>query len=393
MRVALVDPSLFTPPYDLALMEGIAKSEPNTAMRLYTRQLVEGEVESERMVEHFYQATWLGSGRLAKGVQHPFDLARLCRELECWKPDIIHVQWAVLPPVDIWFLPRLRRIAPVILTLHDSMPHNDSRLQVWGSQALVRGVDAIIVHTDQARARLEAAGIASGRIVHLPHGLLNDHPAPLKAVPRESRPVQFVLFGKLRPYKGADILVRAVARLAPALREQCRVRIVGRPYMETDSLLNLATMLGAANDISFDFGYVPEERIAAMFSGNCVAVFPYREIDASGVLMTAIAASCPIIASRLGGFAELLDERNALLFKPGDDADLALKLSRVIEEPGLLQSLADGARELRESIPTWRDIGRGTLTLYRDIIAARPNWHAQPGTPRHRPVRRFDESA
>jgi glycosyltransferase involved in cell wall biosynthesis len=389
MRVAFIDPSLFTAPYDLALMDGIAAAQSNVAMRLYTRQLNEGDVESERMVEHFYHAAWLGNGRLAKGVQHPFDLARLCRELEGWQPDIIHLQWAVLPPVDLWFLPRLRRIAPLVLTLHDSLPHNGSprsRLQVWGNQALVRGVDAIIVHTAQARARLEAAGIAPGRIVHLPHGLLNDHPAASMPVARDSGPVQFVLFGKLKPYKGADILVRAVARLAPALRAQCRVHIVGWPYMETDSLLNLAATLGAAGDIAFEFGYVPERRVATMFSGNCVAVFPYREIDSSGVLMTAIAASCPIVASRLGGFAELLDERNALLFRPGDDADLAAALSRVIEEPGLLQSLADGARALRATIPTWHEIGRGTLALYQAVIAGRPAWHAPQITPSHTPV-------
>lgn len=375
MKIALIDPSLFTAPYDLALMDGIAQAEPAMAMRLYTRELAPDEPESEYFVEHFYRR-WparLGTGRLVKGLQHLFDMAGLCRDLERWQPDIIHVQWSALPPIDFLFLPRLRRVAPTILTLHDSNPHNGSprsRVQVLGSQALLRGFDAIIVHTAQARARLEAAGIGAGNITRIPHGLLHACPASRRG--DRSRPVELILFGKLKPYKGADVLIRAFARLPAALQAQCRLRVVGQPYMDTAPLVTLAAELGIASRVSFEFHRLPDDQIADLFSGNAVAVFPYREIDTSGVLMTAIAAGCPIVASRLGGFAEMLtDGSNALLFPPGDDEALTDALGRIVSTPDLRQKLAEGIKRLREATPSWEAIGRSTVALYRAAVGLR----------------------
>jgi glycosyltransferase involved in cell wall biosynthesis len=393
MKVALLDPSLFTAPYDLALMEGIARAESAMALRLYTRELTAGDIESDRIVEHFYRRLprWLGNSRLVKGLQHPFDMASLWRDLSRWQPDVIHVQWAALPPVDLVFLPKFRQIAPLVLTLHDSNPQNGSprsRLQVAGSRALLRHFDAIIVHTAQARARAEAAGIAPGRIARIPHGLLHPQTAPCRQgpVPDFTRPLELILFGKLKPYKGADILIRALALVPAALRAECRLRIIGRPYMETAPLVALANQLDLANTVSFEFSYLPDEEIAGLFSGDRVAVFPYREIDSSGVLMTAIAAGCPIIASRLGGFAEILtDGRDALLFSPGDESALAKVLALAIDDGGLRRRLADGVTALRDSIPSWQAIGHGTIALYR-TVAERRSLRArsfQPGTRLH----------
>src|SRR5258706_13399149 len=125
MKIALLDPSLFTAPYDRALMRGIQQAEPRFALRLFTRALEPGEARDERFVEHFYRKPHLlGASRLAKGATHPLYMARLCRALAAWRPDVIHIQWAVLPLIDLWFLPRLRRIAPLVLTVHDSKPFN-----------------------------------------------------------------------------------------------------------------------------------------------------------------------------------------------------------------------------------------------------------------------------
>jgi len=380
MKIALLDPSLFTAPYDRALMQGIQQEEPGSILRLFTRALQPGEARDERFVEHFYRNPYsLGTGRLAKGAAHPLYMASLCRALAAWRPDVIHIQLSVLPLIDLWFLPRLRRIAPLVLTVHDSNPFNGdprSRLQALGSRAVLRQADALVVHTEQARRRLEACGIAPGRIVRIPHGLLHDLPAvpPCGPVRRKAAgaPLNFILFGKLKPYKGADILIHAVARLPEELRALCQVRIVGRPYMDTAPLESLVRRLGVMDRVAFEFGHLPDEAIGELFSDNAVAVFPYREIDSSGVLMTAIAAGCPIVASRLGGFAELLEEgHSALLFTPGDDSALACALSEILTAPELREKLAGGVRRLRDATPDWPSIGRRTAALYHALVAAR----------------------
>jgi glycosyltransferase involved in cell wall biosynthesis len=196
-------------------------------------------------------------------------------------------------------------------------------------------------------------------------------------------PIELILFGKVKPYKGADILIRAFARLPEALQVQCRLRVVGQPYMDTAPLVALANEPGVRDRVSFEFRRLPDDQIAGLYSGDSVAVFPYREIDASGVLMTAIAAGCPIVASRLGGFSETLtDGKNALLFAPGDDEALAHALARVIGSQGLRRELAEGVCRLREAIPSWQAIGRSTVALYRALIGLRAGESARFTLPR-----------
>jgi glycosyltransferase involved in cell wall biosynthesis len=106
----------------------------------------------------------------------------------------------------------------------------------------------------------------------------------------------------------------------------------------------------------------------AMFAAADVLVFPYREIDMSGVLMAALKTSRPMLASNIGGFAELLEDgRHGLLVPPGEIDDLAAAMTRLVCEPDTRRAMAEAIRELAESIPSWRQIAETTAELYRQI--------------------------
>jgi glycosyltransferase involved in cell wall biosynthesis len=177
--------------------------------------------------------------------------------------------------------------------------------------------------------------------------------------------VTFLLFGQIKPYKGVDVLLRALARLDRNARAKCRVRVVGKPYMDVGPLTELARTLGVEDIVGFEFRFVPDDELTALLDDATVLVFPYREIEASGVLMASIARARPVIASRLGAFAELItDGREGLLLPPGDEAALARALERVVTEPDLLARLASGMDALRTSIPDWQEIARRTVAVY-----------------------------
>jgi len=383
MKVALVDPSLFTAPYDRALIAGLRGI--GDEVRFYTKYLAPGEGRADYagIVEHFYRA--LARPALAglpqpalrglKGASHVADMTALIGALRRWRPDVIHFQWVPLPLIDRIFLPALRRIAPLVLTVHDSNPFNGNPsawVQRLGALPILAGFDALIVHTEQARARLERQGLTSGGVAKIAHGLLHDGPSGLAALPKAEEltdpVIDILMFGKVKPYKGVDVLIRAVALLPAAERARCRVRVVGKPYMDTKPLLELAAALGVADRFVFDFRFVADAEMAAVFAPAAVVVFPYRDIDASGVLMAAIAAGRPIIASSIGGFAELLHGANAgLLVPPDDPAALARALGRVIADAELRAQLAAGVRALRDETSSWTDIARATHALYERV--------------------------
>jgi glycosyltransferase involved in cell wall biosynthesis len=393
MRAALVDPSLFTLPYDVALANGLQRAGVEVA--LHGRRLLpeDGDACGVSVQPSFYRIADARATRrlpkaarlLVKGIDHLVSMRRLLATFRQYPPDIIHFQWLPLPGLDGRLLPAFRCIAPVILTVHDTDPFNGSptaRLQSLGFLRSLRGCDHLIVHTAQGANRLHALGIPPAGITQLPHGPLAESDGNAGADPMDGEMV-FVLFGKIKPYKGADLLIEAFARLPEASRAQARLRIVGQAYMDVAELRALAQARHVADRVEFDVRFVDDADIASVFAPGSVAVFPYREIEASGVLSLALAAGRPVIASRLGSFAETIaDDRQGRLLPAGDIAALSSALAAVINDRSLAARYAASARDLAGALPGWDDIARMTKHLYESAIAAsRPKSTTEDAAP------------
>jgi glycosyltransferase involved in cell wall biosynthesis len=375
-KVALIDPSLFTLPYDVKLAEGLRGI--GHRVRFYGKSLGPEETEpaGAELVQHFYpeMERWglsrlpTAASRAAKGVLHLRAMRRLVEALRREQPDVIHFQWLPLPIIDRAFIGALRAIAPLVLTAHDSRPFNaspSSLIQTLGATSALRHFDGVVVHTEQARRRLVSFGVEPGRIARIPHGFLHDDrpPSDLVEPAGVDKPVCFLLFGKIKPYKGADLAISAMRRMPAALRARSELRIVGKPYIDVRPLVHAAAELGSC--VRLDFRHVPDEEIASLWEQADVLLFPYREIEMSGVLMAALTAARPIIASEIGGFAELLESGRTALLVPPDDADaLASAMCRLTTEPSTRQSMARQIRALAATVPTWQTIAAQTAAVY-----------------------------
>ncbi len=379
MKVCLVDPYLFTPAYDRALMAGLRSI--GQEVRLYARPPSDEEMQGEPDLVQVFEgrsATARGLSKGRKVVAHFRSMRRLAESIEEWRPDVIHFQWLPFPAADRWFLPSLRRIAPLVCTVHDSNPFNGdptSWVQTIGALEILQRFDAVVVHTDLARRRLEDSRLRIGAVRKIPHGLLHEQVVSrrVRAIRGDSPSSGDILFlGKVKPYKGVDVLIRALALLVAEGTSVCRASLVGKPYMDTRALVSLGESLGIGDLIRYDFRFVPEEEMADLLTRATVVVLPYRQADASGVLMAAVAAGRPVIATRIGGFAELLtDGIEALLVPPDDPPALAQAMARLIRDEGLRQRLAAGMRRLRDATPRWTDIASDTHALYVQVLRAR----------------------
>ena len=395
MKIALVDPSLFTWPYDQSLVRGLQAA--GHEVTLYGTALSRAEAaEKPGFLEpHFYGGLNAGIWRkiprplfrALKGFSHLLGMGRLVAEMARRRPDVIHIQWLPLPMIDGRFLRRLRAIAPLVLTVHDTTPFNGapgSRLQSLGAANIDRHFDALITHTETGRHLVAQRLGEADRVHQVAHGLLHDtalqdpvgtSEGVLAPVPGTERPVTFLLFGKLKPYKGLDILIRALALMSPATRARCRLRVVGKSYMDVAPLETLARQLSVADRIEFDLRFVAAGEIDGIFRGADVVVLPYREIEASGVLMTAIAVGKPVIASRIGSAAELFATGNGGILIPRDDAQaLAEAMGRFAQSPSLTAAYGRDIRRLRDSIPSWAEIAQATTRVYDD---ARRRWRGE----------------
>jgi glycosyltransferase involved in cell wall biosynthesis len=155
-----------------------------------------------------------------------------------------------------------------------------------------------------------------------------------------------LLFGLLRPYKGLDVLLEAWRGI-----DEAELWIVGAPRMEVGGL-----RASAPAGVRWVTRFVSDAEAAAVFARATLAVLPYREIEQSGVLWTAVGLGVPVLASDVGGFSEV---EGVTLVAPGDPAALHDALRRAIADP---------PAPVDPSPYGWDEIARAHLALYRSLL-------------------------
>jgi glycosyltransferase involved in cell wall biosynthesis len=378
MEVAMLDPSAFTPPYDHYLCSGLAAA--GMTVRLLTTDGKFPDTSGSRayrLDEHYYAHTnrlFDGASqervRLGvKGLEHVYDTCRVLRKLRRLNPDVIHVQWLPLPVVDRLSLPALRRIAPTVFTVHDSNPFHgasSSRLQLLGTGSMLTAFDHLVVHTEFTKRELVADGVDDRRISTVPHGVL---PYPPATNPVETEATNRILFfGTIKPYKGVEELLRAVADLPSDLLDETELYIAGRPEMPIEPLKETAREAGIDDHVTWDLRYVPDDDISALFDSADVIAFPYREIDQSGALMTALQFGKPVVATRVGGFPEVLDDgTHGRLVDQGDTAALSDAFAEILRNPARATTMGEAVESLAETTYSWDRIAARTISIYEQL--------------------------
>lgn len=365
-RVAVVDPSFFTLPYDQHLCEGLLSAGVDVS--LFGRPLRAGERlrPAAYPVSHeFYRRSERPGYRAPpffKAVEHLAGMRALGRSIRAGQMDLLHAQWSPVPLIDSFFWRRWRRELPLYFTVHDTQPflgNASSRLQVLGWRRLLNLPHRLIVHTEKSREDLVAQGVARARIYIVPHGLLLPSAAPNPAPERRT----ILMFGEIKPYKGIDRLFRALSAMPRTATTGWNVIVAGRPRMPLEELKRLASATGMP--VEFRLGFLPEPELVQLIHESAVLAFPYRAIDASGALMLAMALGKAIVASRLGNFAEtLVDGRHARLVD--DDAGLVSALQAMLSDAALRQTLARELWTLGQEHYGWTRIG----ARYRELYAA-----------------------
>jgi glycosyltransferase involved in cell wall biosynthesis len=359
VRVDVIDPSAYTPPYDHALCGALARA--GAEVRLVTSAFAHGDVpraEGYEVVERFYRGIPGGRlrvpGKLARHVPDMLAAARAARAA-----DVVHFQWLSVQPVDVRLLPAFGR--PLVLTAHDVLPREPRPGQREAQRRLYDRVDAVVVHSEHGRGRLvEELGVPAGKVRVIPHGVLR--PAGDDGLPPELAAVEgpvALFFGLLRPYKGLDVLLEAWRGIAGA-----ELWVVGMPRMDMAAL-----RAAAPPGVRFVERYVPDAQVGALFRRADLAVLPYREIDQSGVLFTALGAGTPLVLSAVGGFPEVAAHGAAELVAPGDAASLHATLQRLLGDPAARERLAAGARRAAAERYGWDAIARRHLELYDTLVA------------------------
>ncbi len=162
-----------------------------------------------------------------------------------------------------------------------------------------------------------------------------------------ANPLKVCFAGLLMGSKGAHTLVEAAALLhqnGVALQ----LNLAGAEFQAGywQQLNKLATQTGLADRLSW-LGPLDRSKLARYLQLHHVGVFPSIYPEAFGIVGAEMLASgLALVSSGVGGAAELLEDGvSGLRFEPGNSADLAQQLLRLVEEPGLLERLQAAGQE------------------------------------------------
>jgi glycosyltransferase involved in cell wall biosynthesis len=370
MRVQIVDPAAFTPAYDHALSGALARAGAD--VELITSHFSYGPVPPERgyrVRELFYRRSsreGIGSRRrrLLRAIEHLPDMVRFRRVAEA--ADIVHYMWLPIPALDRRLLAHKR---PRVYTMHWRLPETGTRIARTLARLLAE-MDAVVVHSRHGARRLESDfGVPPEKLRVIPHGAFDylTRQEDEVVLPPELREVTgpvILAFGLIRPYKGTDVLLEAFRRV-----EGAELWVVGMPRMPMDELRQLAVR--APGKVRFVDRFITDPEIPAFMRRAEVVVLPYRNIEQSGVLYTALAFGRPLVLSSVGGFPEVAEEGAARLVPPEDPGALAQALGELLADRSSRDALADAATKAAATTYSWERIGEATMALYRDLLGQR----------------------
>ena len=373
VRVQVVDPSAFTPPYDHAICRALALA--GAEVELYTSRFAYASVtaaEGYRRREFFYRAAArvpaAGARRAVKLAEHVPDMLRYRRAAR--SAEVVHFQWLTVQHLDAHLLPPRRLPSgarrPLVLSAHDILPREPRPGQRAAQRRLYDRFDAVVVHSEHGRARLiEELGVDAERVHVIPHGafahLAAGSPGEQRTPFQTEKPV-VLCFGLIRPYKGIDVLLEAWRGI-----DDAELWIAGMPRMDIAAL-----RAAAPAGVRFVPRFIGDQELPAYFRRADLVVLPYREIDQSGVLFTALAFGRPLLLSDVGGFSEMAGTGAARTVPPGDAAALHAALVELLGDPSARARMAAAATAAAAGAYSWEAIGVRTLALYESLLREGP---------------------
>ncbi len=263
------------------------------------------------------------------------------------------------------------RIAVLHTVLTDPTAHQRAVLE-----EVIEGADVTVTQTEAARSRLRTYAVTDPkRVIVVPHGAWTE---PGTGAERRHDTPLVLSWGLVGPGKGLEHGIAAMARLGDltpvptyliAGETHPKVRAAqGERYREM--LARSAVELGIADRIVFDGTYRTVASLAALIGSADVVLLPYDSRDqvTSGVLVEALAAGKPVVATRFPHAVEALASGAGLLVSHGDEQAMADALRGILTQPDLADAMRREAARMGAGL-RWPVVAERYLKVINDLLA------------------------
>lgn len=271
-----------------------------------------------------------------------------------WRADVVlHSMVNPLTTASLFWLRRAR--IPLVTVIHDAEPHEGDRhtLMDLAVRSSITHSTSLVAASDHVASMVERS--SGRRSVVIP---LGPH-VPMPDLWDPSGPVLFV--GRMRRYKGLDLLAGAWEALPP--QQRVPLRIVGEGSGDPVVQRSLERLRALGADVQDR--WIPEQELPGVLSGARLIVLPYREATQSGVVTLARSARIPVLVTDVGALGEQVTTGGLVV--PPNTMALADGLGQLLGDPEELQKLrpapaADG------DTATWDELAARFVAALGDVV-------------------------
>ena len=254
----------------------------------------------------------------------------------------------------------------LVWTAHNVLPAEPVFTDdVRARRRLVAACDLVIAHSQSTLQLLAALEIVGRRSVVIPHGPFTptaQTPSP-RAPGDGQAPRQLLFLGKVRRYKGVDLLLEAFAALPAEL--DVRLTVAGEcgDTSLQDELTELAR--GSRGRVTLRLERIAESDVTRLLQQADAVVLPYRRITTSGSGVLALCHGRPLVVPDLPGLAELPDD--AVVRYDGSVQGLANAITDLTLMDASVLAKMSAAAYAHGAALDWSEIAERTLTAMREI--------------------------
>ncbi len=291
----------------------------------------------------------------------------LAKHIRKQRYDVIHI---VGHDYRLTLLHLLLSDFPRVHTLHEAISHSGETpfTTKMMLRYLAKSKAHLIFPSEATSKRFVARYAAAKHKTHVIRFGLYEFYAylPVDGVVEEANTI--LHFGLIRPYKGVEYLVEA-SRKAASVIPNLKVIIAGKNYSFDFSQIRSDKLFEIIDRT------LTSEEIVSLVARASAVVCPYTSASQSGVIMTCYALNKPVIATRVDGLVEVMEEgRTGLLVPPRDADALADAIVAMLKDGNVRLSMKEEIKKkYRSGEYAWNNIAKMTAHVYNEAVGGRKN--------------------
>lgn len=331
------------------------------------------------------------------------------KQLQRFSPDIVHVHNITRHLSASVLLAAARMHVPIVMTLHDFQivcpktslvngNHTHCKvgfgLHCFSSSCypkifpnrIYQGLKAVKLYLHRAIMRKTVHRFLSPSVCLMEWTRSSFHPAEISLFPNflpidheispQNSHNELLFVGSLTEQKGVDVLIKALASIRQSV-PNIYLKIIGHGP-EEKNLKVLAESLDLADRVLF-MGRQTNEQVLKEYDNALCIVIPSKYVENNSlVAIEAMSKGKIVVASRIGGLTELVDDtESGFLVRPDDPADLAEKIIFIIHNPDIIPVMGARSRAMFLDSFTSNAYYSNLMTNYNEVIRETGDHNAQ----------------